>query len=123
MRNKAKNARLAKKEVGMKFLTGAVSVGSGYLAGLAMGGAEYDLSEMKVKGMTDEQIAEAGDPTKWAGIDKDAVVGVALLAAGLYNVGGRKVAPALEASGVGVLSGWGYSRGRDMGFDNAKEVE
>ncbi len=116
MRNKARNVRLTAAETSRKIVHGAVATVTGYALGYLMGGYELEKSKM-----TEAQIETDGDPTKWAGMDKDLVIGVVVSGLGIANVGGKKVAPILESSGFGALAGWGYSRGRDMGFDAAKE--
>lgn len=117
MRNKARNIRVTAAATTQKIVHGAVATVTGYALGYWMGGFEHEKSKM------DEAAIETdGDPTKWAGMDKDLVIGVVVSGLGIMNVGGKKVAPILESAGFGALAGWGYSRGRDMGYDASKEA-
>lgn len=115
MRNKARNIKLSAAETSRKVMHGAVATVAGYALGYWMGGLEHEKAQM-----TDAQIEAEGDPTKWAGMDKDLVIGVTVSALGIMNVGGKKVAPILEAGGFGALAGWGYSRGREQGIESAQ---
>ncbi len=117
MRNKARNVKLSAAETSKKLVRTSLGAGAAFATGYWMGGLRHEKS-----GMTDAQIESEGDPTKWAGVDKDLAVGIVVTGLGVMNVGGKKVAPALEWLGGGVLAGWAYSRGDQSGYEAAKET-
>jgi len=120
MRNKMRNLEMDKRALGLGAARTAVSGGAAFLMGRHMGAleAEYRADQANIDAGT------ADDPRKLAGIDKDALVGGALVALGLAAVAGAKGklskgADYVLAAGDGVLSGYLYNLGMRQGIEDA----
>lgn len=123
MRNKVRNIAVDKDKLTKRITTTAVAAGAAYGVAYWMGQAEADY--LANKGAIDAGSAE--DPRKIAGIDKDLLIGVGLTAVGLLGgaaKGAGKVGTAgdvIESAGVGILSGYAYSKGLTHGLEAAQQ--
>jgi hypothetical protein len=121
MRNKVRNLEIDKKATMMGAARTATSGASAYVMGYIMGGLEAEY--LKDQAAIDAEDG-AEDPRKIAGIDKDGLVGAALVAGGLFGVAAAKgkgatAADFLLAAGDGVLSGYLHNMGMRAGLEAA----
>ena len=116
MRNKARNIKINAESRTERIITMLVGGGSAFVVGQWMGGLRHEKAQM-----TEEQVEADGDPTKLMGIgDKDLILGLAI--AGVSLALPRKIGTWGEKMAQGVLFGWAYSRGEEMGVARAAEA-
>lgn len=115
MRNKARNIKINAETRTEKVTTLVIGGGAAFLVGQWMGGLRHELD-----GMDEASIEAEGDPTKIMGIDKDLIAGLAVT--GLGMAAPKKIGAVMEKAGAGVLCGWAYARGEEMGVARASEA-
>lgn len=93
------------KETAEEFMSIALSTGAAFGIGWWMGQIELNAGG----DFTPEDL-------EWWGIDKELVVGLGLVFAGISGFLGKQMGPAAGAMGKGVLAFWAGSRGHEIGI-------
>ncbi len=113
MRSRSRNLKLDKDRVAKRLMASGISAGSAFGMGYLMG----DLQ----KGWEEKGSPKDEDPRVIAGIDMDLLVGLVFTLAGVSGVAGKQTSDLIESAGIGVLAGWAYKSGEDMGLEPAKD--
>lgn len=99
MRNRARNFQLDKQRMGERLTRIAVGSGAAFGVGYLLGDRE----------------ARGEDNTLGGYLDLDLAIGFGLAVAGALGFAGKKGSDLLEGAGAGVLAGWSYTQGHEMG--------
>ncbi len=118
-RKRLRNAEMDKARMGQRAMAVGVGAGAAGIMGYVMGGLAKE-----AEGLTESELEES-DPTKIAGIHLDLAIGLVTTVVGVAMSGKsttRKAGEFVEAAGTGILSGYAYTYGYDMGKE-AEEAE